>query len=384
MASNGRQAGPLPSKRGEIGYTRTSDDESADSSVGHGYSMEDRRHPAERSLPNLHAPSVPPQAHLSVPRPSTSDSHPSSYTSFHASIPPSKYSLFMFLRSPQPNAKLGGLSIKTFARILFILASIACTGVGWMFAVNSLLSVVHHPQSPPHEESESPDIPTTTNSQATFIFVHIAFGTGILILLVLLERAVFQARAERFTFKHPDALPRIPRGAPSLSAPGYSSIAFAPWNRPSLPTYAAALGFRGTGDVEDGIIAGPPPPPYGNTRGSTLLLSGIPMLRTYSSESLAHSASRVPTVATTGGRIRSMRDSLRSMRSMLSSRGRLSRTEVREEQDGGGMVEDAERACYLEEALAKLEGNDQSQGPRRPALARLFDEKPSVHPPTPP
>ncbi|KAG8694666.1 hypothetical protein FRC11_002054, partial [Ceratobasidium sp. 423] len=29
----------------------------------------------------------------------------------------------------------------------------------------------------------------------------------------------------------------------------------------------------GTGDVEDNVIAAPPPPEYGNTRGSTLLLA---------------------------------------------------------------------------------------------------------------
>ena len=50
----------------------------------------------------------------------------------------------------------------------------------------------------------------------------------------------------------------------------------APWQRPPLPTYAAALAQSGvrTGDVEDGLIAQPPPPAYGKTRGSTLLLQG--------------------------------------------------------------------------------------------------------------
>ena len=54
-------------------------------------------------------------------------------------------------------------------------------------------------------------------------------------------------------------------------------MAFAPWNRPPLPTYAAALAQSGvgTGDVEDHLIAIPPPPAYGNTRGSTLLLANL-------------------------------------------------------------------------------------------------------------
>lgn len=55
-----------------------------------------------------------------------------------------------------------------------------------------------------------------------------------------------------------------------------STIALSPWNRPPLPTYAAALAESGvgTGDVEDHLIAAVPPPAYGNTRGSTLLLRG--------------------------------------------------------------------------------------------------------------
>lgn len=54
-------------------------------------------------------------------------------------------------------------------------------------------------------------------------------------------------------------------------------MGIAPWNRPPLPTYAAALAQSGvgTGDVEDNEIAVVPPPAYGHTRGSTLLLSGF-------------------------------------------------------------------------------------------------------------
>ena len=51
----------------------------------------------------------------------------------------------------------------------------------------------------------------------------------------------------------------------------------APWLRPPLPTYAAAIASSGvgTGDVEDAEIAQPPPPAYGQTRGSTLILAGF-------------------------------------------------------------------------------------------------------------
>jgi hypothetical protein len=54
-------------------------------------------------------------------------------------------------------------------------------------------------------------------------------------------------------------------------------LAIVPWNRPSLPNYAAVLVETGvgTGDVEDNRIAIPPPPAYGITRGSTLVLAGF-------------------------------------------------------------------------------------------------------------
>jgi len=54
-------------------------------------------------------------------------------------------------------------------------------------------------------------------------------------------------------------------------------MAVAPWTRPPLPTYAAALASSGvgTGDVEDVEIAQPPPPAYGQTRGSRLILAGF-------------------------------------------------------------------------------------------------------------
>jgi hypothetical protein len=56
-----------------------------------------------------------------------------------------------------------------------------------------------------------------------------------------------------------------------------ATIPIAPWSRPPLPTYAAALAASGvgTGDVEDAEIAPPPPPAYGKTRGSTLILAGF-------------------------------------------------------------------------------------------------------------
>jgi hypothetical protein len=92
--------------------------------------------------------------------------------------------------------------------------------------------------------------------------------------LAFIERRVYRVRAERYAFKHPG------EALPSSLQRGYSfsdgTIPIAPWSRPPLPTYAAALAASGvgTGDVEDPEIARPPPPAYGRTRGSTLVLAG--------------------------------------------------------------------------------------------------------------
>jgi len=116
-------------------------------------------------------------------------------------------------------------------------------------------------------------------------------------------------------------------------------MGFSPWNRPPLPTYAAALAQSGvgTGDVEDHLIAAPPPPAYGNTRGSTFLLSGF------------------------------LRDSLRAQRpvsaqtqaSQINQPAMVERSErpisyVSVDEDWEE-VQNAERARRLEETLSTLE-----------------------------
>jgi hypothetical protein len=143
----------------------------------------------------------------------------------------------------------------------------------------------------------------------------------VLAQVLLLERRVFRLRAERYTYLHPGQL---------FQSGGTGSMGFAPWNRPPLPTYAAALAASGygTGDVEDHLIAAPPPPAYGNTRGSTLLLSGF------------------------------LRDSLRAQRPISGSSTRSnppprqSLTRVEGESPAGG---EPERTRVLEQTLARLE-----------------------------
>lgn len=105
------------------------------------------------------------------------------------------------------------------------------------------------------------------------LFIHMPFAIGITLQLFLLERTAFKARAERYAKLHPgEAMP------PTFLHSGRraSRLPIAPWNRPPLPNYAAVLQELnvGTGDVEDNRIAIPPPPAYGITRGSTLLLAG--------------------------------------------------------------------------------------------------------------
>lgn len=163
-------------------------------------------------------------------------------------------------------------------------------------------------------------------ASSSVIFVHVIFAVGILGQLLFLERRIYRLRAERYAFLRSDEiLPTYHRQA-SVN----TTMSYAPWHRPPLPTYAAALAQSGvgTGDVEDHIIAAPPPPAYGNTRGSTLLLRGF------------------------------LRESLRAQRPMSvhshvrpSSRP-LSYTSQDEQWEA---IQDAERARKLEETLARLE-----------------------------
>ncbi|KAH9995811.1 hypothetical protein BJV77DRAFT_960912 [Russula vinacea] len=144
----------------------------------------------------------------------------------------------------------------------------AGTLIGWVFAAlafsGSGTPKVHPPGVVNNQNIPPPD-PGTSH-----IFLHVAFAVVSLVQAVLIERRIFRARAERYAFKHPgDMFPTSPQDG--QSGPD-ASMPVAPWNRPPLPTYAAALASSGvgTGDVEDVEIARPPPPAYGKTRGSTL------------------------------------------------------------------------------------------------------------------
>jgi len=100
------------------------------------------------------------------------------------------------------------------------------------------------------------------------VFIHVAYAVGTLLVLILVDRALYRVRAERYVFLNPSSRP-----PPRMS--GFIGR-MAPWSRPDPPAYDRVARVRGTGDVEDQIIAAAPPPPaYGNTRDSTLLLANF-------------------------------------------------------------------------------------------------------------
>jgi len=175
------------------------------------------------------------------------------------------------------------------------------------------------------------------------VFVHVAFAVITLTVLLFIERTMFRLRAERFSYLHPEMeLPtRSPFAGGSLHSHGLS---FAPWQRPPLPTYAAAIRTAptATGDAEDQEVArmvaighGDVPPVYGNTRGSTLLAYGLgagPLANRATSRSSNYSTRgtlAVPDADDTGSRPVSYGQSQQ--------------------------IEDALRAQKLEETLSRLE-----------------------------
>ncbi|KAJ3882550.1 hypothetical protein F5051DRAFT_394083 [Lentinula edodes] len=249
------QAGPLPSKRGEIGFREDLVKEETVQGEDSSSSLPER-HPADRDSPPT---SNPASADAPAAIPPTFPGSPAS-TSDDASTSALKKpkTLLSFLK----RKKFGGIQLGTlivFAIQLFItFGTIGAWTVAGLFLSGKA-------------QSRSND--STMSAASATIFVHVIFAVAFLSQCLFLERRIYVMRAQRYAFLHPgEILPFSRRGQPVDD-----SVAFSPWNRPPLPTYAAALAQSGvgTGDVEDHLIAAPPPPAYGNTRGSTLLLSGF-------------------------------------------------------------------------------------------------------------
>ncbi|KAL0960781.1 hypothetical protein HGRIS_005802 [Hohenbuehelia grisea] len=249
------QAGPLPSKRGEIGFMAGVHLERPRSA--HIEQQMPERHPADRRSPS---PTAGNDSELTSTTPRNNPT-PATSTTDASSISKKKRILHFFKGSRLPS--YGGLRLTTLLIFFGQICLIAGTITAWVVAVRRVK---------PGANQTGPQMQGTSS----FIFVHVVFAIATLGQLLFLERRVFRLRAERYMYLHPGAiLPTSYHGMDSNIDPAI--IALSPWNRPPLPTYAAALqqSGAGTGDVEDHMIAAPPPPAYGNTRGSTLLLSGF-------------------------------------------------------------------------------------------------------------
>lgn len=250
-----QQAGPLPTKRGELGFIEGVHVQ-RDTSQDQNTITLPARHPAEREADSATVP-VPltPVPNSNAPSQTTDNSSP------NAPAQTDSPTILKYLK-PKKIPAFHGLRLTTLLAFFAQFAVFAACIIGWVFTAKKVADMSKY----------GGNIPGGISSA---IFIHVVFCIAVLGQLVFLERRIYRLRAERYTFLHPGEM--LPRYAERTLPGGDLSFAFAPWNRPPLPTYAAALAQsgHGTGDVDDHLIAVPPPPAYGNTRGSTLLLSGF-------------------------------------------------------------------------------------------------------------
>lgn len=311
-------AGPLPRKVGEIGYNEDNHGQRPLSpATAEGVTLP-QRHPADRDHPPS-APSTNPTL------PPTSTEPAADAASTHSA---SKRSIAAFLSGKK---LYGGISLTNLLIFTFQCLVFGGTIGGWVVATQFMAKASNNSSSDDSDDGSSSSSVMSIAGGGAAIFVHVAFAVVVLAQLLFLERRIFHIRVQRYMHIHPGEV--LPTSLSRFS-PGGRSLPLAPWQRPPIPTYAATLAADGvgTGDVEDAEIARPPPPVYGQTRGSTLLLAGF------------------------------LRDSLRAQarqheldrRSHMSTRSDrpvsfVSKDEEWEER------RDAERARRVEEALARLE-----------------------------
>ncbi|KAG8743502.1 hypothetical protein FRC10_011893 [Ceratobasidium sp. 414] len=331
--------GPLPKKQGELGWA-PSQDSSTQGEVAASTGDLPVRHPADR--PSSPAPTSAPEPVL-----------PPAGANASSSSLQSQSSVFkQFLRAPRPLPKINGIRATTILRVLLLVSTLIGSIIGWVITVvhmnawnakaNASPPIPDQPPTQGPGNSTTPAAPAAQQqynqmADSSLAFVHVAFGAAVSFQLLMLERAVYRLRAERYAFLHPDEM-----AAAAMAAGSGPVMGLAPWNRPPLPTYAAALGIRGTGDVEDNIIAAPPPPEYGNTRGSTLLLSAhLPSQLTRSASTFSRPTSQ-----------RTIRDALGRPMDAWSRPVSYCEDELRQS---------ARRSLDLESALSRLEGSRMSQ-----------------------
>jgi hypothetical protein len=315
------QAGPIPSKRGEIGFVEgVHEQEIQEPSQSIDQAPLPARHPADSRVPTPIQDPV-----NGAPSPSGTFQVPSDESSI---TDVGKRSFLRHKRLPI----FMGIQFTTLVLLGVQLALFTGTVIGWVFAAIALPNNSSSSAPPPSAgPANNGSTPPQDNSSASHIFIHVAFAILALGELVLIERRIFRVRAERYAFKHPgEMLPTSLQRGHSANA----SMPVAPWHRPPLPTYAAALASSGvgTGDVEDVEIAQPPPPAYGQTRGSTLILAGF-LRNSLRAQAREYEQSRASTMSGRDDRPISF----------------VSRDEDWEER------RDADRARRIEEALAALE-----------------------------
>lgn len=263
------QAGPLPQKRGEIGFQEGIHVQDA---INSSVVALPARHPADRDLEAGSSPSSSPD------QPSSGSFSPPNASAEASSTHKNPHTSLLSWLDPRPflkQTKVAGILLGTLLRFILQVLILCGTITAWIIISMQVNKGDNtNPNGPasknPSSEVASNGSPGIGNS--AIIFVHVTFAVATLAQLLFLERSLFVIRAQRYAFNHPGSpLPRHARSAGSVG------MGLAPWNRPPLPTYAATLAESGvgTGDVEDNIIAVPPPPAYGNTRGSTLLLSSF-------------------------------------------------------------------------------------------------------------
>jgi len=250
------EADPLPPKRGEFGFREEVHGQAAEEGA-RVVSAEvvdlPARHPADREPPTDESARDSPPEPVVTTAPTTT---PSTTPPPHESTPSTSKSRIKTFFDPQKLPSYGGIQSATLLIVIAQFLLVGATITAWVFSVKRN-----------DGDGDGYDFPEVG------VILHVMFGIALLGQLIMLERRIFRLRAERYAFLHPGEMLPTSRRLSSTS----TNMGIAPWHRPPLPTYAAALAAsgHGTGDVEDHIIAAPPPPAYGNTRGSTLILAGF-------------------------------------------------------------------------------------------------------------